>query len=935
MGNLEQTVSKKQNFFNEKALQKRLQTPKPLLVVNSHFQIIRFSEGALSVFGIDDQKTNKYSILDLSQPVQRLYSSKPRACIEIVMKDLEENPTDDFIWEAKSKEEQVLWYSVKIQPAWSELQQCIFILDLLPIQEPAELLKSLTEIENLNNAITFFSDKKNSTDVDTLSLQISNLESLLEEKTDKNLKLKKEQINMKKEITRLKKEAKLNKKKKKLDEKNKNKNKNKKNNDNTNNSNTEDKKKEQKNDKGEKILKQLKHEIKKLKFKIDQVEKQDDSQTYVRNLNILKSKQKLQAKDKKELHLEIEEVELKIKKTQKKIRKREKEIEEIGNSEDYEEQNKKIEKMKKKLHKIKENYDKVKEKIKSVHVDQDLKKELDTVTIELQKTKQKNNQLRLNIANLQNNPQNQSEGSHSEQSELEFLSDFVSEDESIKSKIDQISDGDLSSGSKSTNQTRIVKETINKKEKSKQANVPEWITNKTMPTFEQIFSHPVAFEYYKEFLAYQFNVGPLLFYLEVANFKEYYLRTIHQLNSAQTRQRNQSGNNSCSDSTTEPEMDEQKFNSKYRFRYLNTWIFDIIKMFIKPDSTFELDIDIELRSEVIKSAIAEDNVNIFDEIHEIIYQDLSGSGFELFKNSQLFNELKNHLSNPKKAKHLNIRKGAFIYNEKIMKTLNSSINYEGKPIKNPCRYAESLMESLIDMINGSYSISNEQIDCEKLKQSVSFRRFEFSTCKLQTIDIGKIQELNNQQKISFLINLYNTLALYSIILNGPPSDATSYKAFLNNSMFDISGSIHSLSDIMKMLMPSSSSINQNKNNTNWNVIAITTKDPRIHFSLINLEGLTPFIKVFYSEKINHQLKLASLAFIKRNILFDEKSKIVLIPRLFKIFSTDFGNSIKQLKAWIWKHGDIKSNPKKFTLKVVKDPKFTGKISFTPEYELLD
>ncbi|KAJ6230807.1 electron carrier/ protein disulfide oxidoreductase [Anaeramoeba flamelloides] len=949
MGNLEQSVSKKL-FFHEKALQARLKKSKPILVINSLLNINHFSEGALDKFEIQDRENLHYSILDLSQPVQRLYSSKSRSCVDIFIKYLQKDLDSDFIWEAKTIKGGYLWFSLKVQPIWSETQECLFILDLFQISEPVELLGSLNEIESLTSMMRFFSNKKNMTNKEMLCTHVDQIESLIEIKTKKNTDLKEEFQRMKKETVRLKKEKKQTQKEQKQQKK---KEKNKKKNQldqETEKKESEKKEQEQKEEFAEKIIQNLKQQLKKLRFQKEQVFRQDNSQTFIRNINILKSKEKVQNEDKETLHKEIEQEELEIKNLQLKLQKKEQEIEKIGSSEEFKKQNKKIRKIEKKKLKLQKEYDEIKEKVKNIHLDQELKKEFDSVSLQLQKKKQKNNQLRLKIATLKNNPQsklNRFDSSMSEQSELDFGSDFGSGDDSSKAKTGNYFGSDeLSSGSTNTipknnnsgvnnndnnggntNQQNNSK-TENKELKSielikKNKKLPKWIINNTMPTFDEIFQHPIAFEFYKEFLSYQYNVEPLLFYLEVSSFKEYYLRTIHKLNSNQ--------NNNDNDNDNENE-NENKLSLKYRYRYLNAWIFDIIQLFIKPDSIFELDIEVEFRTKVIKSAIEKDNVNIFDEIQERVYNNLSGEIFELFKNSQLFSELRIYLTNRRqKTNGLPVRKGTFVYNERSLKTLNSSINYEGEQIKHPCKFVESLMESLIDMINSSYSISNEQINCEKLRQSVPFRRFEFATCKLQSLNLEILIELSHSKKLAFMINLFNIITLYAMIIYGPPYDSFSYQSFLNKSMFDIGGKAYSLSDILHILLPNSNTSEQ----SGYHILSINAKDPRVHCALINPEGLVPFVKVFYSDHINQQLNATAHGFIKRNILFSEKSKTVLIPRLFKYYSVDFGNSIKTMKDWIWKYGKIQLPRKKYSLKVVKNPKFTGIISFTPKYDFVD
>ncbi|KAJ6226115.1 electron carrier/ protein disulfide oxidoreductase [Anaeramoeba flamelloides] len=926
MGNFEHSISKKQSLDKDE-LQTRLQTTKPLLVINSLLQVNHFSEGSLTLFEIKDRENLNYTMMDLSQPIQRLYSCKSRSCVEIIINSLIEDPEADFIWEAKTITGGYIWYSMKVEPFLTETKECLFILDLFQIQEPVELLKSLDEIKALNSIVEFFSDKKNATNEEMLSMHVEKMENLIENKTKKNTELKEESQRMKKQITVLKKKQKQDKKEQKLKNKNKNKN-NKKEQEKEKNENQK-KKGDDKNELGEQIVKELQRQFKKVKFQKDQVYRQDNSQTFLRNINILQSKEEVQNKDKKALHQEIEKEEVVIKNMQLKLDEKEKELEEIGNSEEFKEQNKKIKKCQKKKLKLQKRLGKMKEKVQNLFIDQELKKEFDSVSLQLQKKKQKNNKLRLKIAMVKNNQESKfkgESGSMSEQSEFEFGSDFVIEDESLKRKNSEFFD---QSGGTNTNSASNTDEENQKKnnngetkestkiELTKNENiVPDWANNNSIPTFDEIFQNPVSYEYYKEFLSYQYNAEPLLFYMEVSNFKEYYLRTINKLDS---KLKNQEQDN------------EEDLSLKYRYRYLNAWVFDIISMYIKPDSIFELDLDVELRAKVIKSAIEKDDVNIFDQIQETVYNDLSGEIFEMFKSSHLFIELRSYLLNTKRKNNFTVRKGTFAYNERSMRTLNSSINYEGEHIKHPCKYIETLVESLIDMLNTSYTIGNEQINCEQLRQSVSFRRFEFATCKLQSLRLDTLSKLSPSKNLSFLINLYNALALNAMIVNGPPYNAFSYQKFLNKSMFDIGGRAHSLSDISSILFSDSTTSDQSLSY----LISTNSKDPRVHFALVNPDGVIPFVKVYYADHLNQQLNHATNSFIKRNFLYDEKSKAFLVPRVFKTYSNDFGNSLNQMKDWIWKHGNIQFSKKKISLKVVKESKYNGIISFTQKYDFND
>ncbi|KAJ3424949.1 electron carrier/ protein disulfide oxidoreductase [Anaeramoeba flamelloides] len=912
MGNLKLQNHFKQVNYVPSALEKRMLTDKYLLTVNQKYQIADCSTGFLNLIEFDNKDQMKLqNVSIISQQMQNLYCCSVGSALTIIAEQLKGDNNLNFGWELKSqKTEKVIWCSFKVKCLADDVGIIVYLIDLIEIPKPTDILLRVEELSQLTLMKEILTEKTKIKDENEIDQLLNQMNKLLIKKAEENLSVKNQILEGKKQLTKIKKEKKSETKKKK--QKNKKK----------------AKEKEPKIDKiGIEKVKTLELELKKLKFQKKKLASQDRSGSQVRQLTILKNKHKTQKKERKKLHLELENKDALKKEKQGKIKKLQKKIKKVGKKSEFQELNQKIKKSKKKLKKLEESYQELKQKIKLTNVDKELHTQLDEIRNELAKKQKINNQIRLKIAQLKdkNHSKNlKTETSFSDLSETsEAQSDFGSEDEISKNKTTTVSESSDKEISKNSRRKINFNNSITKK-------LPKWLQEKKKPTFEDIFYNQIGYEYFKEFLSYQYNVELLLFYYEVDSFQEYYQRTLKKDFTES------SGNESLSSDNTEQDMtleEEIKFKQKYRTRYLNAWIFEIIRIFIKPDSIFELDLELDLKKDIIQNAISCANVNIFDSLKEKVYQELSGEIMNNFQNSPLFQDLVEHFTDIKKVNDLVVRKGSFVFNERVLETLNSTIKYEGEEIKDPCKYVESLMESLLDMLNGSYSISNEQIDCEKLKQSIPFRRFELRTCQLQKFDLNILREENLQRKLSFMINLHNVIFLYSIIVNGPPYDNSSYRKFLNESMFNIGGKTLSLYEIVNLILPNSTNSDKKFDGP---MVQLNQKNPKVRLALIDIEGIIPFIKVFYSHSLDKQLDQATTELLNRNVSFYEESHLVLVPRVFKQYSKLFGLTEKNIRQWIWAQLNLTDkNIENYTLKVIRDTKISSIVSFSKKYDFTD
>lgn len=163
----------------------------------------------------------------------------------------------------------------------------------------------------------------------------------------------------------------------------------------------------------------------------------------------------------------------------------------------------------------------------------------------------------------------------------------------------------------------------------------------------------------------------------------------------------------------------------------------------------------------------------------------------------------------------------------------------------------------------------------------------------------------DEKKKTFWINIYNSFAI--ILLQPNPRiilNPLKRKTFFNKKQIEIAGIKLSLNDIEHNILRKSriwwskgylkkyfvSELEKN--------LRVTNLDPRIHFAL-NCGGMgCPPIRFYEVKKINHQLDIATQAFLFSEAKNDKDSNTIKLSKLFNWYIGDFGGKngiIKFLK----------------------------------------
>ncbi|KAJ3446265.1 electron carrier/ protein disulfide oxidoreductase [Anaeramoeba flamelloides] len=445
--------------------------------------------------------------------------------------------------------------------------------------------------------------------------------------------------------------------------------------------------------------------------------------------------------------------------------------------------------------------------------------------------------------------------SNDEKTKSSFGSELNDKLKVISEEEGEISDMSLSNKDSISDKQQTMTEDI-----SDSQNIDQDVNNENkydIKSIDVLFTIPTAVEYFKEFLCEQLNQENILFFLEVKEFK----------NSFQNEKKTMKAS--------------KKIYNKY----------------IKPGSLFEVNIDYSNRQEIIELIQNKKiSLDMFDQAQEIVFRHMENNSFSQFQKSKLYKKLIRKLKTDTGFKFSQTQKKAIMVSrKKVLTALNVDFKFKGNT-RNCYLVSTKLMEILIAIFTSHYSISSKQIDFNQISQSIPFHRFVAATAELQKV---KLQFLREEQTLPFFLNIYNILLLHAAIINGIPPDRNTLRNFLKESKYSIGGLKFSLNDIRDGILRS----NKDKKANNYfkqgdprSKYCVKKLIPKIHFSLISLTSCRSVIQTYYKEKVHQQMKNSARLQLPKMISF--KKNGLILPKLFQIYSKDFGGSASKAIEWI-------------------------------------
>ena len=250
----------------------------------------------------------------------------------------------------------------------------------------------------------------------------------------------------------------------------------------------------------------------------------------------------------------------------------------------------------------------------------------------------------------------------------------------------------------------------------------------------------------------------------------------------------------------------------------------------------------------------------------------------------------------------------------LNQNLNSNtISNSNIPPYTPLELSKLLQNTLLELSDEFISKDGKKVNYVAMETSTAFQKYISLTQLLSQYSIEYLnQNLNNSQKLSFFINIYNSLIIHATcVIGAPANNPSSRTLFFNGStgaVYNISGYLFSPDDIEHGILrantahPSQAAQGLNtffqiKNDPRIQLAVSPPLDPRIHFILNCGASSCPPIAVLGNEP-ETALQLAAIAYLENEMKFDLEKRVMYLPKLMLWYGQDFGSTISQRIQWI-------------------------------------
>lgn len=200
--------------------------------------------------------------------------------------------------------------------------------------------------------------------------------------------------------------------------------------------------------------------------------------------------------------------------------------------------------------------------------------------------------------------------------------------------------------------------------------------------------------------------------------------------------------------------------------------------------------------------------------------------------------------------------------------------------------------------------SGSSVRYDLIKGSPKFQEYLSLTRQLKFVNMS---EMNKNERKAFLINIYNSLVIHSLVeglLKKFPGGSLSRLQMYSSASYNIGGHVYSLNDIENGLLRGNrlsaapftavpfASLNDRR------IDFMIECDPRIHFALNCGAVSCPPIGVYAGDIIDDQLDIATRGFIEDNTFVNKADKSITLSMLFSWYKEDFGDSPGNIIQWI-------------------------------------
>jgi hypothetical protein len=226
---------------------------------------------------------------------------------------------------------------------------------------------------------------------------------------------------------------------------------------------------------------------------------------------------------------------------------------------------------------------------------------------------------------------------------------------------------------------------------------------------------------------------------------------------------------------------------------------------------------------------------------------------------------------------------------------------------------QELKKSINNLKGDFYDLETGKVNYQSMKGSESFKEYQNITEKLKYFNLDILD--TREKKLSFWINIYNSLVVHGIIQLDVKNTVKEVSGFFEYVSYNIGGYYFSLDQIehgilrgnIKKHILASRPFSTSDDRTKF---VIKELDPRIHFCLVCGSTSCPPIGTYQEERIDKQMDMAATTFINgADIKIDIEKSRIKISKIFKWYKKDFGTD-KDLALFLSKYR-TNSEDKKF------------------------
>jgi hypothetical protein len=213
----------------------------------------------------------------------------------------------------------------------------------------------------------------------------------------------------------------------------------------------------------------------------------------------------------------------------------------------------------------------------------------------------------------------------------------------------------------------------------------------------------------------------------------------------------------------------------------------------------------------------------------------------------------------------------------------------------PDNLSSELMRSIRQLRDRFYDTKRGRVDYHELRESEEYRQYRVLTNGLQTFYPSGL--LGRREKITFWVNLYNTIIIDGIARLGIQESVKEVPDFFSRVKYEIGGYLYFPDDIEHGILRANTrpwfrafkQFGVRDKRREWVVSPI---DPRIHFALVCGSRSCAPIDYYDPQKIYDQLNEVAKSFVNSSevVVLPEEGKLML-SEIFRWYEEDFGGKL--------------------------------------------